>query len=195
MEFETAGDLKVAVDKLDNQEFKGANVRCIADVCHSPTTPCMCATKQHHRLRMRFHATTASVLVLLLPLVVDPTHLVMAITIVDHLRVPIALDVKTIVVAPHLLVTITTLVIAATVPHHLAPVVHLSMIRIHPLLVAVMVEMSMADLLLVAVMMTPTLPMGTTNVGLDHHPLGVMKDMMGAQCQDTGEFPSFLCWG
>ncbi|KAK4697186.1 hypothetical protein P7C71_g846, partial [Lecanoromycetidae sp. Uapishka_2] len=31
VEFETAGDLKVAVDKLDNQEFKGANVRCIAD--------------------------------------------------------------------------------------------------------------------------------------------------------------------
>ena len=35
VEFETAGDLKVAVDKLDNQEFKGANVRCIADVCSS----------------------------------------------------------------------------------------------------------------------------------------------------------------
>ena len=33
MEFETAADLKVAVDKLDNQEFKGANVRCVADVC------------------------------------------------------------------------------------------------------------------------------------------------------------------
>lgn len=33
VEFETAADLKVAVDKLDNQEFKGANVRCVADVC------------------------------------------------------------------------------------------------------------------------------------------------------------------
>lgn len=32
VEFETAGDLKVAVDKLDNQEFKGASVRCLADV-------------------------------------------------------------------------------------------------------------------------------------------------------------------
>ena len=32
VEFETAGDLKIAVDKLDNQEFKGASVRCLADV-------------------------------------------------------------------------------------------------------------------------------------------------------------------
>ncbi|CAF9933567.1 MAG: hypothetical protein ALECFALPRED_005635 [Alectoria fallacina] len=31
VEFETAGDLKVAVDKLDNQDFKGASVRCLAD--------------------------------------------------------------------------------------------------------------------------------------------------------------------
>lgn len=36
VEFETAADLKVAVEKLDNQDFKGSNVRCIADVCHSP---------------------------------------------------------------------------------------------------------------------------------------------------------------
>ena len=32
VEFETAGDLKIAVDKLDNQDFKGASVRCLADV-------------------------------------------------------------------------------------------------------------------------------------------------------------------
>lgn len=32
VEFETAEDLKVAVDKLDNTEFKGANVHCISDV-------------------------------------------------------------------------------------------------------------------------------------------------------------------
>ena len=32
VEFETAGDLKIAVDKLDNQDFKGASVRCVADV-------------------------------------------------------------------------------------------------------------------------------------------------------------------
>lgn len=38
VEFETAGDLKVAVDKLDNQDFKGASVRCLADVCFPPHT-------------------------------------------------------------------------------------------------------------------------------------------------------------
>ncbi|KAL8914900.1 MAG: hypothetical protein Q9171_000527 [Xanthocarpia ochracea] len=31
VEFETAADLKVAVDKLDNNEFKGATVRCSSD--------------------------------------------------------------------------------------------------------------------------------------------------------------------
>ena len=32
VEFETANDLKTAVDKLDNREFKGSTVRCVADV-------------------------------------------------------------------------------------------------------------------------------------------------------------------
>ncbi|MCJ1225999.1 hypothetical protein MMC12_002648 [Toensbergia leucococca] len=31
VEFDTAADLKVAVEKLDNQDFKGSNVRCFAD--------------------------------------------------------------------------------------------------------------------------------------------------------------------
>ncbi|KAL8703249.1 MAG: hypothetical protein Q9201_003555 [Fulgogasparrea decipioides] len=31
VEFETAADLKVAVEKLDNSDFKGATVRCLAD--------------------------------------------------------------------------------------------------------------------------------------------------------------------
>ena len=39
VEFETAGDLKVAVDKLDNQDFKGASVRCLADVRFPPDIP------------------------------------------------------------------------------------------------------------------------------------------------------------
>ena len=32
VEFETAADLKTAVEKLDNQDFKGASVRCLSDV-------------------------------------------------------------------------------------------------------------------------------------------------------------------
>lgn len=32
MEFETAADLKTAVEKLDGLEFKGQTVQCVADV-------------------------------------------------------------------------------------------------------------------------------------------------------------------
>lgn len=37
VEFETDTDLKTAVEKLDNQDFKGTNVHCYADVCHLTT--------------------------------------------------------------------------------------------------------------------------------------------------------------
>lgn len=33
VEFETAADLKTAVEKLDGREFKGVRVTCVADVC------------------------------------------------------------------------------------------------------------------------------------------------------------------
>lgn len=32
VEFETANDLKTAIEKLDGREFKGSRVTCIADV-------------------------------------------------------------------------------------------------------------------------------------------------------------------
>lgn len=32
VEFESAADLKVAVEKLDGREFKGSRVTCVADV-------------------------------------------------------------------------------------------------------------------------------------------------------------------
>lgn len=35
VEFETAADLRTAVEKLDGREFKNQRVNCIADVCHS----------------------------------------------------------------------------------------------------------------------------------------------------------------
>lgn len=35
VEFETDTDLKTAVEKLDNQDFKGTNVHCYADVSNS----------------------------------------------------------------------------------------------------------------------------------------------------------------
>jgi hypothetical protein len=33
VEFETAADLRTAVEKLDHQEFKNSRVTCVADVC------------------------------------------------------------------------------------------------------------------------------------------------------------------
>ena len=34
VEFETAADLRTAVEKLDGREFKGVRVTCVADVSH-----------------------------------------------------------------------------------------------------------------------------------------------------------------
>lgn len=45
VEFETAADLKTAVEKLDNQEFKGATVHCVSDVCYESHP-----TRQPHSL-------------------------------------------------------------------------------------------------------------------------------------------------
>ena len=38
VEFETASDLKTAVEKLDGREFKGARVTCVPDV-RAPSRP------------------------------------------------------------------------------------------------------------------------------------------------------------
>ena len=39
VEFETANDLKTAVEKLDGHEFKGSRVTCIADVRNPTSSP------------------------------------------------------------------------------------------------------------------------------------------------------------
>lgn len=111
-------------------------------------------------------------------------------TTVDHLLVLIVLAVKITVVVPHLPVTITILVIAATDPHLLVPLVHLSMTHTHHLLVAATVAMSIPDLLLVAVMMIRMPPMGMTDLGRDHHLRGATGDMKSALRPDTGECSS-----
>ena len=33
VEYETANDLKQAVEKIDGRDFKGSTIRCIEDVC------------------------------------------------------------------------------------------------------------------------------------------------------------------
>ncbi|KAI6714028.1 hypothetical protein JHW43_003458 [Diplocarpon mali] len=54
VEFETAADLKAAVEKLDGREFKGVRVTCIADVCSlSPTLD----LANYHRLNRIFPVT------------------------------------------------------------------------------------------------------------------------------------------
>lgn len=39
VEFETANDLKTAVEKLDGHEFKGSRVTCVADVRNPASSP------------------------------------------------------------------------------------------------------------------------------------------------------------
>jgi hypothetical protein len=43
VEFETAADLRTAVEKLDNREFKGQRVSCVADVCFPQSLVIMAA--------------------------------------------------------------------------------------------------------------------------------------------------------
>ncbi|MCJ1251997.1 hypothetical protein MMC30_009235 [Trapelia coarctata] len=47
VEFETAADLKTAVEKLDNQEFKGSTVRCTPDVCITIASLCSKIDRVH----------------------------------------------------------------------------------------------------------------------------------------------------
>ncbi|KAL8654987.1 MAG: hypothetical protein Q9226_003223 [Calogaya cf. arnoldii] len=117
VEFETAADLKVAVDKLDNSEFKGAYY--------------------YHSLRMRFHAMIVTAVLDLHHRVVVLTLRRMAITTVA-LRPGITRHVPgktvTVVVAHHPVIMTTTpvTIMATDLRHRVAlAVVHPSKIRTH----------------------------------------------------------------
>lgn len=188
VEFETAGDLKVAVDKLDNQDFKGASVRCLADVRFPPTLLISSTTKLICRPKTRFPATTDIALA-------RPRHSVeaaaihhlMATTAVAHLPpVAIAPVVMITVVAPHL-VTITTPVTAATVLHlHLAQLAHpLTILTHHPHVAAT--AMILTALRLVVDMRIRMLPTDMIGLGLDRL-RGLMADTMNVpRRRDTGD--------
>jgi len=60
VEFETADDLKIAVDKLDGTEFKGANVRCISDVCRLSILKSLVQVLTVYSLRTRFLTSAAA---------------------------------------------------------------------------------------------------------------------------------------
>lgn len=193
VEFETAGDLKVAVDKLDNQDFKGASVRCLADVRFPTDSPMHLIPKSMYRPKTRFPATIVTALARLHPFVeaAAAIHHLTATTAVARLRpVAIALVVMITVVAPHP-VTITTPVIAATVLHlpH-AQLAHPLTIPTHHLHVAA-TAMILTALRLVVDMKIPMLPTDMIGLGLDRL-RGLMADTMSVpRHRDTGEYLLF----
>ena len=193
VEFETAGDLKVAVDKLDNQDFKGASVRCLADVRVPTHTSNQSAPRLSpvHRPKMRFPATTATALAR--PLHSDEVgaiHHLTATTAVAHLP-PVAIaPVVMITVAAPRPVMITTPVTAATVlHHHLAQLVHpLTTLIHHPLVAATaMILMALPRVVDMRIRMPPT---DTIGLGLDRL-RGLMADTMSVpRPRDTGDCSS-----
>ncbi|KAI4275898.1 MAG: hypothetical protein LQ337_002863 [Flavoplaca oasis] len=142
VEFETAADLKVAVDKLDNNEFKGATVGCVSDVCPDPTLsrnrpPTDC----RHSRRMRFHATIVTAVparhhrdVVLTLRKMDTTIVALRLENTRHVSV----TTTVVVVRHHVTMTITPATIVATDLHHPAAlaVVHPLKIRIRLLVEA-----------------------------------------------------------
>ena len=189
VEFETAGDLKVAVDKLDNQDFKGASVRCLADVRFPLTLLIISTTKLICRPKTRFPATTVIALARPPHSVEEAAaiHHLMATTAVAHLPpVATAPVVMNTVVAPHP-VTITTPVTAATVLHlHLAQLAHPLTTHTHPPHVAA-TAMILTALHLVVDMKIRMLPTDMIGLGLDR-PRGLMADTMNVpRRRDTGD--------
>ena len=188
VEFETASDLKIAVEKLDNQEFKGANVRCEADVWY-PHSLTLLLWLTSNRLKMKFHAMIAIVLdhrhpsveevvairLLTGTMVADPLHLVV-----------IALVVMTTVVVHHLHVTTTILVMVAIALHlPLVPLV-LPLTMLIPLLEAATGAMIPTERRLLDDMMTPTQRMGMIDLGRDLHRERT-GDTTSVHRRDTGE--------
>ena len=120
VEFETAADLKTAVDKLDNQEFKGATVRCTADVSH---IQCIFAASKLTILVIRPKTKLPVIVidpVLLINAVevimVVPPTITMVVAVALPLEAAIVLAVKTIaIVLLHVVMTTTRVIVIA---HH-----------------------------------------------------------------------------
>ncbi|KAL8975449.1 MAG: hypothetical protein Q9197_000304 [Variospora fuerteventurae] len=94
VEFETAADLKVAVEKLDNNDFKGATVRCTADT-RSHATSATAVLGLHH-LAVELIPLIATMTVVPLPLVTTllvtttPTAAVLPLVIMKNTPATIA---------------------------------------------------------------------------------------------------------
>ncbi|KAI4248016.1 MAG: hypothetical protein LQ352_006012 [Teloschistes flavicans] len=117
VEFETASDLKTAVEKLDNNDFKGATVRCLADVSTiSLFTLPELHIDQHLSPRTRFPAMTA---------MADPAP--------RHLDVAHTLRMDTTTVAR---LHLATILLAALAMNIAAVVLHLATTTIMPATIA-----------------------------------------------------------
>ena len=188
MEFETAGDLKVAVDKLDTQDFKGANVRCVADVRFIQLTrKQQTSTNQLYRRRTRFLAMIAIVLVPPHRSVVETINLLITIMIAEarlHHEAT-ALAETTIAVDLHRRVMTTILVTAAIVPRS-APLARLWMTPTHLLVVAIATIPMLLRLRVVDTTIL-TLPTVMTDLEPGHHQGRTEGVMMSAVHQDTGD--------
>ncbi|KAI9873721.1 MAG: hypothetical protein M1830_010676 [Pleopsidium flavum] len=117
VEFETAADLRTAVEKLDGREFKGARVSCIPDVSSLQIT---CLPKTYHRNRLK-KSVRANGLDVLVPLLADVGTLLlgMIMIVVAHLVVT-ALVVMIIVIAPLVettMILVIALLLAGCVDH------------------------------------------------------------------------------
>jgi hypothetical protein len=129
VEFENAADLKTAVEKLDNREFKGQRVNCVADVGldGSPIQIRALLISGTRRNQTSLHVVIAA----LVPLrAADPMEHLLMTTIVDPRRVDIVLGVivTTTVIGALAGTTTMTVVIDHLHPHdadQLMSMVHL----------------------------------------------------------------------
>ncbi|KAL9028739.1 MAG: hypothetical protein Q9196_002931, partial [Gyalolechia fulgens] len=116
VEFETAADLKVAVEKLDTNDFKGATVRCVADTTSPVTIATAVLTRRLPGVVLTQQMDTTRTVV--------PLHLA---------NILLAFAMSIVAVVPHLVTTSTMAATSATDLLRLcAPVVvHLLRIPTH----------------------------------------------------------------
>ena len=137
MEYETENDLKIAVEKIDQRDYRGNTVGCVAEVCASPALYLIFDPKITRFSQLVLAVGIASGLVRLHHAAgVDRPADTMIITTAVHLHLVVIVLVATAIAPhPHSVVMHTTSVIEATdeTTHlaHRVPVDHQLMITVH----------------------------------------------------------------
>jgi hypothetical protein len=193
VEFETSADLKTAVEKLDQQDFKGQTVTCVADVSFHKIRWKLMLIKQP-RNKQRLHQTVAALVRPPLAAVV-----VMAMVLATHtttlvvLPVVTALAVTTTDAVHHHVAATSTMVDLDTIRPLVADVVHL--LQTHTQLHHhVAIAMTRMDLHPAATATSHTV----TDTNVLHHvaPLLLVHTLMAMPtvAANTGEYyPSLHC--